>query len=75
MPVRGELQSGKVLNRPGGAVLAGNPFGIVESEAARFGGDRHPGVKDFARGLGGVHEKADMRSGAASGKHRRDKSD
>ena len=50
----GELQAGEIDDRAVGRVLAGNPFGVVESEVAGRGGNFQRGVEDLAGSGGGV---------------------
>ena len=75
LAIGGELQPGQILNRAGRAMLAGNPFGIVESERARLGGNGHPRMKDLSRRFRGIHGETDLRSGRAHGQHWREEND
>src|ERR1700752_2062819 len=52
--VAGELEAGDVGNRAIGAVLAGNPFGVVEGERAGLNGDGFMSVDKFLWSLRGV---------------------
>ena len=66
----GELQPGKVLDRAGGAVLAGNPLGIIKSQAPGFSGNSHAGMKDFSGRVGSIDRQGDLRGSCTRGDHR-----
>jgi hypothetical protein len=55
LSVGGELESGKVLDRASGAVFAGNPLGIVKSQAASRRRNAEFGVEDFSWRFCGVN--------------------
>jgi len=70
LAIGGEFKPGKILNRAGGAMLAGNPFGIVKRERARLGRNGHPRVKDLSWRFSGIHRETDLGNGCAGREHR-----
>src|SRR5581483_2680606 len=61
LPVRAEVQSRELLDRTRGTVFAGNPFGVVEGQRSRIGGNGHFGMKNSAGNISRIHFDGDKR--------------
>ena len=76
LAVSHEVQAGDGVQRAVGAVLAGDPLGVVEGERAGLHGDDFVDMENLLRGVGGVHGEGDVRlrecgQGEAEGEGRR----
>ena len=54
-----DLEANQVGDGTGGAVFAGDPFGIEQGHGAGLGGHGHLHVNETARGVGGIHLQLD----------------
>jgi hypothetical protein len=59
LAVGGEDDAGDLVDRAGGAMVAGDPLGCGESDWARLDGNVNLGVVELARGFGEVRGDLD----------------
>ncbi len=65
LPIRRKNNSGEVADGPGGAVLAGNPFGIDQRQGPRMNRNREMSVQNLSRRVRQVNRQIDLRKGKA----------
>ena len=56
--VRGEFQTSQIHDGSGGAVLAGDPFGIEQGQGPGLDGNGHLNVKQASRRIGRIEVQA-----------------
>ncbi len=54
-----EGEAGKILNRAGGAMFAGNPLRVIERQRAGSDGNREARMEDLTRRFRGVERERD----------------